>query len=1064
MKPKTSGNFNSNLFFPIFSTIASLDFRLPLSFSRRAISVTTAAPFSLALVPGNHTIHALARRRPVLPACCHRASPVRRDSPDLIDSSPRPARPWLPLDGGAASSLLADSGVALGQQRRMPRASTAAKRPQGAANQRDTRHESGLVGPGRRVQKQKSNGHLKSLPTPSPPALPTASNGHARHPDPAVAREVAMEGLGRSSPGLYSEESSSDSFSNLPAASASLLQENHRRIDVNAAKNPAVHRDAGPLNLVLTVLQSCPLYDTIAILIVLLQIPPTFLSIVHLLFATLTFVPPSFATGSGLNITDMFEGTLGTPSVATIVVVDLLVLLVWLFLWAPLQDIALDLAQTVIALTLGGGTSGREAGMKNVLVCFSIIGASHFVRNTNSEDTSLRSILSSSTHGLLGSPGPDDPLELSRSSKKSAHGWIRSILAIHILTQGVVRYIRDWYVRRESRDTTVLIGDPEAAKGSSDANDTPNPQITENDNSNSLPMNNHLIPSSKKKRKQSAQVRIRQPLWAALASTKIVMVKEYETSHAAAESAGTNATDINNLGNAPFSTEPDRIWITSVGFDEVHFATSFFPAHTPMTCEDPSGVDTSKPFFVRVNNTMWQPTRVNAAPECDKTVGQEICWSGEIFGLAPLSNYRCDFVSTVDGDVLFSTSVRTLPPPADVTAVGIAPNAHVSGRPGSPTSTLRASIASSEVKLAEERNRQKRERKEQRAKQNSARRELEKLNGTISSSGGNDDRLRQKIHQSQLHMKQAEDAFVALDAQIDALECAPADDDSEYKSSKAAYQSQRDEHKKQRSSFLTAKQAAEEETQALTSEIASLQQKRERMEARIVKLNGEHDRITDANARGLDEAQRKAAERQRRTAERMNMEMMLTERLQAINSQIDAISMPLQELATVVQTMQLQEMEMYQAAQSGSPTTSIPTLSYGVSDMSEPSVTAPPSNYPWNPTPTTSLYAPAMYGGGLSNTPSLRDAYKRGRSSSMHSNISGFTQSSGEGSIPSIPVPTISKLALDAKNGGPGRKDSNASASGSGSGTGSVSDPKSPTGSSRGVGRWGSGTLDDRFS
>jgi ubiquitination network signaling protein AcrB len=953
----------------------------------------------------------------------------------------------------------------------MPRASTAAKRPQGAANQRDTRHESGLVGPGRRVQKQKSNGHLngharssEALTTPPLPAPPPATNGHVRHAlpvDSTVDRKVSIEALRRLSVGAYSEESSSDSFSHLPAA-VPQADEYHRRIDVNAAKNPAVHRDAGPLSLAFTVLQSCPLYDTIAILIVLLQIPPTFLSIIHLLFATLTFVPPSFSTGSGLNFTDIFEGTLGTPSVATIVVVDLLVLLVWLFLWAPLQDIALDLAQTVIALTLGGGTSGREAGMKNVLVCFGIIGASHFMRNNDSEESSLGAIISSSTHGLLGSPAPEAPFEPSRSHKKSAHGWIRSILAIHILTQGVVRYIRDWYVRREKRDTTVSIGDPEAAKGSPDANDAPNTQTTENDSSTSLPVSNHLVPSSKKKRKQSAQVRIRQPLWAALASTKIVMVKEYETSHAAAESAGTNATDINNLGNAPFSTEADRIWITCVGSDEVHFATSFFPTHTPVDCEDSSGIDKSKPFFVRVNKTVWQPTRVNASTECDKSIRQETCWSGEIFGLAPLSDYKCDFVSTRDGALIFSTSVRTLPPPADLSSVGLSPNTQVPGRPGSPTSTLRTSIATSEVKLAEERNRQKRERKEQRAKQNSARKELEKLNSTISSSGGSDDRLRQKIQQSQLHMKQAEDAFEALDAEIDALESLPAVDDSEYKTSKAIYQTERDEHKKQRSRFVDAKQAADEETEALKSEIASLQQKRERMQARILKLNGEHERITDANAHGIDEAQRKAAERQRKAAERMNMEMMLTERLQAINGQIDALTMPLQELTALVQAMQVQEMEMYQAAQTGSPAASVPSLPYVVSDIPEGTVPVPPASYPWNPPPTAALYNPTQYTAGMSNTASLQGIFKRGRSSSMHSNISGFTQSSGEGPIPKQ---TILKLAPDDKIGGSGsadRKDSSASGSGSASGPGSVGDPKSPTGSSKAAVRWGSGVSDDK--
>ena len=715
----------------------------------------------------------------------------------------------------------------------------------------------------------------------------------------------------------------------------------HRRIDVNAAKNPAVHRDVGPLSLALTVLRSCPLYDTIAILIVLLQIPPTFLSIIHFLFATLTFVA-SFDVGHFWNKSSRIysKGHLGTPSLATIVVVDLVVLLVWLFLWSPLQDIALDLAQTVIALTLGGGTSGREAGMNNVLVCFGIIGISHLVRSGNVKQTGLRALLQSSSRGFIGTPDPDDPLEPVSQDKKGPHGWIRSILAIHILTQGVVRYIRDWYVRREKRDTSASIGDPEAGKVAADNNETtPNTQTPDNEPSISLPLSNTAV-TSKKKRKQSAQVRIRQPLWAALASTKIVMVKEYETSHTAAESAGTNATDINNLGNAPFNTEADRIWITYVGSDEVFFSTSYFPTHTPEGCEeksvDSSGVDKSKPFFVRVNRTTWQPTRINATTDPDQPAGQDTRWSGEIFGLAPMSSYECDFVSTVDSVVIFSTSVRTLQPPTDVAAVGLSPNPQVTGRPGSPTTTLRTSIASSEVKLTEERNRQKRERKDQKSKVNAIRKEIEKLINSIASAGGNDDKLRQKVQQAHLNQKQADDMVSSLGVQIESLETIPTDESSTYTTSKRSYQSERDTHKQLRHEFHNAKQSIDRDVAALTNEFATLQQKHERMQGRITKLSGEHERITDANARGIDEAQRKATERQAKEAERAKMEGMYLGRLHSYNSQVETNTTHLQGLFLTIQA--LQNAEIYAAQQQqvqlgDSPTTSIPNLSvpFGVS-------------------------------------------------------------------------------------------------------------------------------------
>ncbi|KAH8815952.1 hypothetical protein F5884DRAFT_202855 [Xylogone sp. PMI_703] len=957
----------------------------------------------------------------------------------------------------------------------MPRASPATKRPQGAGNQRDTRHENGLVGPGRRVQKQKSNGHLNGQarstesipPTPPLPATPPLSNGHARQHAGSItdsdSKMASLDSLRRSSVTGYDESSSSESYHNIPTISVS-HHPNHRQIDVNNAKNPAVHRDTGALGLAFTVLKSCPLYDTIAILIVLLQIPPTFLSIVHLLFATLTFVPPSATTNVGFSFTDVFEGTLGTPSVATIVVVDLIVLLVWLFLWSPLQDIALDLAQTVIALTLGGGTSGREAGANNVLVCFSIVAISRFLRSGSIKQSGLRALLSSSG-GLLGSPDPDDPLEVVPHSGKGkgAHSWIRSILAIHILTQGVVRYIRDWYVRREKRDTSSsTLGDPEAGKGSlfdvGNESSTPHGQSAETESSIPLPTSNPI--TTKKKRKQSALVRTRQPLWAALASTKIVMIKEYESSHAAAESAGTNATDVNNLGNAPFDSESDRIWITYVGFDEVYFNTSFFPAYSPPPNisgdegkQFPAavGIDKTKPFFVKVNNAPWQPTRINAM--ADTVPGRDIRWSGEIFGLAPMSSYQFDFVSTIDGSIIFSTSVRTSPAPtADMAAAaGLTPNGPSAGRPGSPITTLKTSIASSEVKLTEERNRQKRERKEQRAKLNTARKEIEKLSNNIASSGGNDDRLRQKVQQSNLHMRQAEEALVTLTTQIQSLESIPTDESGEWKSAKEAFQAERDVHKQYRQEYNNAKQAMEKEIQVLSNELAALQQKHERMQSRIAKLNGEHDRIADANARGLDEAQLRATQRQARESERAKIETLYLERLHAITAQIQETSSNLQAVLATIDALQQAEFFAAQQAQQvqaqPSPTTSMSNIPNPY-DISADGVAAANamamSAYPWNP--PVHAYVPMQVS---TSTPGRRT---RGRSSSMLSNVSGFTQSSNEDQPSLLGGGPLAHLKMNERSKQRSDESSSASGSGiglgsgSGSGSGSISDPKSPIG------------------
>lgn len=921
--------------------------------------------------------------------------------------------------------------------------SAASKRLQGpAANQHNSKLENGVVGPGKRLQKQKSNGHLDGAPQStsgtapklSLPVIPPASNGQARLSNGASdSKLLPASVIRRASLSAYSESSSSESYHN--AANMVMPQENHRKIDVNAAKNPAVHRDAGPVSFLLTVLRSCPLYDTIAILIVLLQVPPAFLTLIHLLFATLTFVPPSTTGHSSFTFTGIFEGSLGTPSVATLVAVDLLVLLVWLFLWSPLQNLYLDLAQTVIALTLGGGTTSKDAGFNNVLVCLGIIGISHFARNGAFKQSRFHFLLSSSSDR-------DDSLDSTSSGKnKGAFVWLRTILAVHILTQGIVRYIRDWYVRRERRDLMVsALGDPEAGNSSISQGETANQTGTASTAATTpIDVDTNLVEKSvnpKKKRKVNTQVRIRQPLWAALASTKIVMAKEYETSRTAAESAGANATDINNLGNAPFVSEADRIWITYVGYDEVCFNTSYFPSRAaaePSVPEDDvvdiSGIDRSKPFFVRVNKTVWQPTRINPADNTTFTT-TDLRWNGEIFGLAPNSNYECEFVGTLDGAVIFSTNVRTMQAPtADAASIpALSSTAHRSAQPDSPTTTLRTSILSAEAKLNEERNRQKRERKEQKSKMHSARKDIDKLGSNIASSGGNDDRLRQKVQQSHLHARQAEDAVSSLIEELKSLEGLPDDDCREWKCSKLSWQSEKDIYKASRSEFHEAKLSAERELLALTAEVTAFQQKRERMQSRISKLNGEYERITDANAKGLDEAQRKATERAAKEAERARTEMMYLERLDQLSPQIHDMQQSLTTLWASIHALQNAEIQQagYLASQAQLPSPT--TMNHF--DMPESNVAT--SSYPWNPP----NFVPNYPVPSLAYTPPRQP---RGRSSSMLSGVSGFTQSSNEEPNP-LPPREVQRVVEWGRE-----RSDDASSGGSGT-SGSMGDPKSPAG------------------
>lgn len=180
--------------------------------------------------------------------------------------------------------------------------------------------------------------------------------------------------------------------------------------------------------------------------------------------------------------------------------------------------------------------------------------------------------------------------------------------------------------------------------------------------------------SSRKKRKQATHVRSQQPFWAALASTKVTVLKEMESSRAANDAGEANAKDANHIGNALYTGEEDRVWISQVGHSEILFRVSM---DAELNADDAgdrpnghvgSGIDRTKPFYLRVNGADWSSTRIRQCPqEGDDHQGDEGTgkWEGEIFGLTALSNYFCEFVRTVDDDVFFSTSLITSTGPID---------------------------------------------------------------------------------------------------------------------------------------------------------------------------------------------------------------------------------------------------------------------------------------------------------------------------------------------------------------------------------------------------------------
>ncbi|ERT00582.1 hypothetical protein HMPREF1624_01808 [Sporothrix schenckii ATCC 58251] len=819
----------------------------------------------------------------------------------------------------------------------MTRASPLAKRQPGAANQRDNHNESGVGSHGKRTTKYQqkpshglplvggdavarsspsSGNSVLTIPShppavaagaPSPPTLfatvaaaavangctrgtdtmasssPAAYHGQQRHrkSDPSL---VTSTGSRRShvsdrhlpNVDVSQPHSSSDSLavphtlatsndvSGVPAPSAVSFEESYRRIDVNATKNANVHRDTGPLDLAITILRSCPLYDTIAILIILMQLSPVVLSVVYMLFTVLTFVPP-VTSSSGLSLTEIFEGGLGTPS--------------------------------------GAADADGHTGMSG---------------NITITDSVNHSMGPSSTVG----PNSVTP----------------------------------------SANTGFITMDADSASA---------PGMTGNTTMASIPTT-HI--SSKKKKKQSALVRLRQPLWAALASTKIVMIKEYELSQAASESAGAEATDVDNLGNAPFYAQPGQIWVCYVGHDEVCFSTSAFPSEDKD--QEMSGalaqsnsffIDTTKPFYVRINNATWQPTRIipivegqgeNPTDPADDTKWDlsndtTTRWTGDIYGLTPLSSYECEFVSTRSGEVLFSTSVRTAAAPSKSTAIAAAKPAPPSQlRPHeSPATTIKASITTQEAKLNDEKTRFKTLRRDNNRRANALKKEIDRLTASVQSAGGNDDKFKQKITQNSVQQKQAEQAIEVIEAELKDISTVPEEILGQYRNKKSEWDREKAQFDGVMASFKSFKSSVDSEIQSLEDDHATFQAKRNKIASRIAKADSEHAQIMDANARGLDEAERRRQERVNIETEIARSHQSYVERLVAAQN----------------------------ANEEKTPWSAIPTVA--TSGVSPITVSAAP-------------VAPFIRNQQLAATPMPPILRMRGRSSSMLSDVSGFTQSS----------------------------------------------------------------------
>ena len=909
-----------------------------------------------------------------------------------------------------------------------------------APNQHDKRHESGLAPPGKRVTKKHSNGQLNGQPNGKPvssgPPSPLPSSGvdqgfkYPRTADPAHPAEGSQD---HALPAVDSERDRGYSDASLEEGGqcgemgGDTCQE-PLAAPANADAQASTYKKNGhahagtTLSTISTLLAYYPLRDAISILIMLLSLPPTLVLVIQTLFASLTFVPPtaSISLSTLPNVKEMFNSSnFGYPAMATILIVDLIFWVCWLPVWKPLQNVFLDLSQAVIAVSLSGAAASTGGPTYSIATCTAIVCIVHVLRYKAIHLTALDYLRS-----VLHNVDTDIALEIPSfatsfvSVPSVDRGWfytvIRTILGIHIVSQGVTTCVRRSLVKANEQSANVPAitkSDTEATAGA-EPNPRPNPGTAESTQHSTSTVGTDGRPSGpsppqrdkprestgKKKRKQANQVRSQQPLWAAIASTKVTFVKEMEQRDAVDDAREAARMDTNTSTTTSSTTNytTDRIWICEVRDAEVFFSVELSAAAAMESAEAieegmnrSGGIDKSKPFYVRINGAAWTSTRIirsTSEEEPPNVSGDR--YDGEIFGLAPLSSYNCEIVGMTSHNVLCSASIITQPAPtAEQAASATTPPAHKAPRPSSPITTLKQSIHQAEGKLSETRNRTKKTRKDQRAIYSDIKREINILKSKLESSGGTDDKQERRLMQISQHKNQAEEASAEIKEQIDALGDIPEDEIAESETMRKKWKSASDAKTAASKDYDNAKAEADRELHALKSEILQTESKREKLASRHTQRTQELEKLMSKQQADMTAKQKRDLERTQNAQRREEEENQFHFHINTYEAEAQKLQQKAHDAYQEIAALQ-----SWSTQSASYPGYSSPPTPEGAHATVNGSLNSPQSNgFPtFGPHP----FQPPLH----SAQPSLsnQQAPPRGRSSSMLSQYSGFTENGEE--------------------------------------------------------------------
>jgi len=384
----------------------------------------------------------------------------------------------------------------------------------------------------------------------------------------------------------------------------------------------------------------------------------------------------------------------------------------------------------------------------------------------------------------------------------------------------------------------------EGAKSTSSDGRPPGPPPTNKDVKEKLTI-------GKRRRRQSNFIRSQQPFWASVASGKISITKDVEQAHIQRDAFEANS-DKAIMEDAKREGLQGRVWITKVDPTEVSFSAVW--ADSTARNDEEAGGDGQGEMHglnIRLNNAVWRHFECR---EEKNSNGVQII-SGKIYGLTPAEKFVVEFLSA-DGKVIYSAQIVTRQVALSETttpSLPLPPPAQDPLRPSSPTTTLKKSIHASENQLQESRARLKKNRKEHRTANSKLEREVDGLEAKFTAFSSTDDRQRQRQTQFRQNIKQVEDATLAIASQIDSLSELPEVERMAHEVNRRKWQEERDRRNAIRQDFDQSRTENERRVQNARNDNLTLKQKRERLEARLTRLDQQKDALASANSSTREE-------------------------------------------------------------------------------------------------------------------------------------------------------------------------------------------------------------------